>query len=160
MEYNFPKFHLKVWRHHWALWERQHAFGCQKLSYQVEILHTGWRPLVLQHRYIPFLFFILWLFFQKRWFFENFRLKPQILQIRDSHFVDLAILCIIHLLFAFPLKTIFLWNLKHLSLIDSKSREVASQNSNYKKSGLFWFFAWKYAKLRPRRGMPSFMSIQ
>ena len=43
------------------------TFGGQKLSYRVETLHTGWRPLALQHIFRFFEnfenFLILWSFF-------------------------------------------------------------------------------------------------
>ena len=42
-------------------------FGGQKLSYRVETLHTGWRPLALQHIFRFFLKILkildLWSFF-------------------------------------------------------------------------------------------------
>ena len=42
-------------------------FGGQQLSYRVETLHTGWRPLALQHIFRFFEIFlkfcILWSFF-------------------------------------------------------------------------------------------------
>ena len=53
-------------------------FGGQKLSYRVETLHTGWRPLALQHifrffeNFENFGFVIIFL---KKWFFEIFGVK-------------------------------------------------------------------------------------
>ena len=52
--------------------------GGQKLSYQVEILHTGWRPLALQHIFRFFENFESFGFcdhFSKTWFFEIFGVK-------------------------------------------------------------------------------------
>ena len=53
-------------------------FGCQKLSYRVENLHTDWRPQALQHIFrffenLNILDFVI--IFLKKWFFEIFGVK-------------------------------------------------------------------------------------
>ena len=107
--YNFKK---RIWRYDVIIVHNKEdkniPFGCQKLSCLVETLHTGWTQLVLQH-IIRFLFFFekfdSVVIFQKQW---NFWCKKnKISTTRDCHFVDLVILCITHLSFVFPLKTIF-----------------------------------------------------
>ena len=107
-------------------------FGGQKLSYRVETLHTGWRPLALQHIFRFFenletLDFVI-IFLKKSYFWKFWGQKSKILKIRDSHFVDLAfyvssIFCL-HL----TQKLYFWWILKHLPFIGPKSWEVTSQN--------------------------------
>ena len=93
-------------------------FGGQKLSYRVETLHTGWRPLALQHISRFFENFKKIVFcdhFSKKVFFWNFwGQKSKILKIRDSHFVDLAFLCIIPSCLHLTQKLYFWWILKHL----------------------------------------------
>ena len=53
-------------------------FGGQKLSYRVETLHSGWRPLALQQIFhflksLKILDFVI--IFLKKWFFEMFGVK-------------------------------------------------------------------------------------
>ena len=53
-------------------------FGGQKLSYRVETLHTGWRPLAVQHMFrflkiLKILDFVI--IFIKKWFFDIFGVK-------------------------------------------------------------------------------------
>ena len=53
-------------------------FGGQKLSHRVETLHTGWRPLALQHifRFLKILkIFDFVIIFLKKWFFDIFGVK-------------------------------------------------------------------------------------
>ena len=70
------KLQLNVWRHHWALWGRQkHPFWGKTLLYRVETLHTGWRPLDLQHiflflKILKILDFVI--IFLKKMIFWNF----------------------------------------------------------------------------------------
>ena len=157
--------HLNVWRHHWAVWGRQNIpFGGQKLSYRVETLHTGWRLLALQHIFRFFTFWKFWIcdhFSKKRIFWNIWGQKIKILEVRDSHFVDLVFQCIIHFCLHLTQKLYFWWIFKHLTFIGPKSREVTSQNSTYSKKfpADFDFLCTRRRQIDARRGVPSFMSI-
>ena len=143
-------------------------FGGQKLSYRVETYreHTGWRPLALQHilrflKILKILNFVI-IFLKKVIFWKFWGQKSKILKIRDSHFVDLAFLCIIHFCLHLTQKLYFWWILKHLPFIGPKSREVTSQNSTYSKKCPIDFdlLCTRRRQIDARRGVPSFMSIQ
>ena len=101
--------------------------------------------------------------FLKKVIFWNFwGQKTKILKIRDSHFVDLAFLCIIYFCLHLTQKLYFWWIFKHLPFIGPKSREVTSQNSTYSKKFLadFDFLCTRRRQIDARRGVPSFMPIQ
>ena len=120
-------------------------FGGQKLSYRVETLHTGWRPLALQNifrfwKFLKILDFVI--IFLKKVIFWNFGgQKSKIWKIRDSRFVDLAFLCIIHFVFVFDSKTIFLVNFQTFTFYRPKIAwsDVTKFDLYQKISGRFWF---------------------
>ena len=117
--------------------------GVKNYRIEFETLRTGWKPLVLQRNYIPFFFenFDFVVIWQKSSFYFFWVKNPKCKKVQDGQFVDLAIQCAIHILFALPLKLYFWWIFKHLPFINPKSREMTSQISAcVKKSGGFWFF--------------------
>ena len=54
------------------------SFGGQKLSYRVETLHTGWKPLALQH------IFRIFEFFENFGFCDHFSKKSDFLKFLGS----------------------------------------------------------------------------
>ena len=120
-------------------------FRGQKLSYRVENLHTGWRPQALQHIFRFFENFENFgfcdHFSKKNDFLKFLGSKNQNLKIRDSHFVDLAFLCIIYFLFALDSKTLFLVNFQTFTFYRPKIAwsDVTKFDLQQKIFGRFWF---------------------
>ena len=108
-------------------------------------------------------FFYFVVIFQKRDLLKFLGTKKnKISEIRDSHAVDIAFLCIAYFCFRLPLKPYFWWIFKHLPFNGPKSGVVTSQNSTYSKtiSPDFVFLCMRRCQIDSRRGVPSFMSIQ
>ena len=62
------------------------------------------------------------IFLKKVIFWHFWGKKTKFKKIRDSHFVDLAFLCIIYFWFAFDSKTLFLVNFQNIYLLSAQNR--------------------------------------
>ena len=141
-------------------------FWGQKLSYRVETLHTGWRPLALQHIFRFFENFENFgfcdHFSKKSYFLKILWLKKQNFKNPRQPFCRPSFSMYHPFLFAFDLKTLFLVNFETFTFYRPKIAEVTSQNSTYSKKFPvdFNFHYTRRRQIGSRRGVPSFMSIQ
>ena len=157
---NLQKLHLMVWRHHWTQWGRQkHRFweskiiasSCNFADWLKTASSTTNIPVFEKNYFVAIYFEKITCFLQVIfWYFE---VKNQNIKNPRSPFCRHCFLCIIYLLFAFALTTLFLVNWQTFTFIRPKIgwNDVTKFDLKQKISVRFWFYLQETTNWCPER---------